>query len=41
MESLAGGLLWSDYKDAVTFVILLAALLVRPKGILSRRGAGG
>lgn len=37
VESLAGGLLWSDYKDAVAFVILLVILLVRPEGLLTRR----
>lgn len=37
VESLTGGLLWSDYKDAVAFVILLAILLIRPEGLLSRR----
>ena len=37
VESLAGGLLWSDYKDAIAFVILLAILLIKPEGLLSRR----
>lgn len=40
VEALAGGLLWSDYKDAVAFVILLAILLIRPQGLLSRKKAG-
>jgi branched-subunit amino acid ABC-type transport system permease component len=39
VESLVGGLLWSDYKDAVAFFILVAILLIRPEGILSRRKA--
>jgi branched-chain amino acid transport system permease protein len=37
VESLAGGLLWSDYKDAIAFVILLAILLIRPEGLLRRK----
>ena len=37
VESLTGGLLWSDYKDAVAFVILLAILLIRPEGLLGRK----
>jgi len=37
VESLTGGLLWSDYKDAIAFVILLAILFVRPEGLLRRR----
>lgn len=40
VESLAGGLLWSDYKDAIAFVILLAILLIRPEGLLQRRTEG-
>ena len=39
VESLTGGLLWSDYKDAIAFFILLAVLLIRPEGILSRKRA--
>lgn len=37
VESLAGGLLWSDYKDAIAFVILLAILFIRPEGLLRRK----
>ena len=37
VESVAGGMLWSDYKDAVAFVILLVILFVRPEGLLMRR----
>ncbi|MCE5322920.1 branched-chain amino acid ABC transporter permease [bacterium] len=37
IESLAGGLLSSDYGEAVAFVILLVILFVRPEGLLSRR----
>ena len=37
VESLTVGLLWSDYKDAVAFVILLAILLIRPEGLLGRK----
>ncbi|MDH7601754.1 MAG: branched-chain amino acid ABC transporter permease [Armatimonadota bacterium] len=37
VESLTGGLLWSDYKDAVAFVILLVILLIRPEGVLRKR----
>lgn len=39
VESLVGGLLWSDYKDAIAFFILVAILFIRPEGILSRRKA--
>jgi branched-chain amino acid transport system permease protein len=37
VESLAGGLLWSDYKDAIAFVILLAILFIKPEGLLRKR----
>lgn len=36
VESVAGGLLWSDYKEAIAFVILVLILFVRPEGLLSR-----
>jgi len=36
VESVAGGLLWSDYKDAIAFVILLVILFIKPEGLLSR-----
>lgn len=39
VEAVAGGLLWSDYRDAIAFVILLAVLLVKPEGLLSRKKA--
>ena len=38
-ESLAAGYLASAYKDAVSYVILLALLLWRPHGLLGRREA--
>lgn len=41
VESLAGGLLWSDYREAIAFIILLAILFVRPEGLLSRGKARG
>lgn len=34
-----GGALWSDYKEAIAFLILIAILFIRPEGILSRRRA--
>ncbi len=37
VESLAGGLLWSDYKDAIAFIILVAILFIKPQGLLSRK----
>lgn len=40
IESLAGGLLWSDYRDAVAFVILVAILFFRPQGLFARNEAG-
>jgi len=41
VEALAGVLPspWSDYKDAVAFVILLIVLLVKPQGLLVRKKA--
>ncbi|CAN5716244.1 branched-chain amino acid ABC transporter permease [soil metagenome] len=36
LESLAGGLLSSHFKDAVAFVALLATLFLRPSGLLGR-----
>lgn len=34
IESLAGGYLFFEYKDAVGFIILIIILLIRPKGLL-------
>lgn len=39
VESLVGGLLWSDYREAVAYVILVVILLFRPQGLLVRRKA--
>lgn len=39
IEALAGGLLSSDYGEAVSFIILLVILFVRPEGLLARRKA--
>jgi len=36
VESLVGGLLWSEYREAIAFVILLAILFLRPEGLLAR-----
>jgi len=36
LESLAAGLISSEYKDALAFLILLTALFFRPSGILGR-----
>jgi branched-chain amino acid transport system permease protein len=36
LESLAAGLISSEYKDALAFVILLAVLFFKPTGILGR-----
>jgi branched-chain amino acid transport system permease protein len=36
LESLAGGLLSSHFKDAVAFVALLLTLFLRPSGVLGR-----
>jgi branched-chain amino acid transport system permease protein/neutral amino acid transport system permease protein len=38
-SELAAALISPDYKDVVAFVILIAVLLVRPKGILSEIAA--
>ncbi|MGE3619971.1 MAG: branched-chain amino acid ABC transporter permease [Acidimicrobiia bacterium] len=38
-ENYAAGYLSSAWKDAVTLVVLLVVLLVRPQGIIPRRGA--
>ena len=35
-ETLAGGLLWAGFHDIFAFLVLLAALLVRPQGIFAR-----
>jgi branched-chain amino acid transport system permease protein len=37
VESLAGGLLWSDYREAIAFVILLVILFIKPEGLISLR----
>jgi branched-chain amino acid transport system permease protein len=39
LESLGAGLLWSGFKDAIAFAILLIVLLARPTGLLGRRSA--
>lgn len=39
VESLVGGLLSSDYREAVAYVILVVILLFRPQGLLVRRKA--
>ena len=36
LESLAAGLISSEYKDAIAFLILLTALFFRPSGIMGR-----
>jgi branched-chain amino acid transport system permease protein len=36
LEALAAGLISSEYKDLVAFVILLGILFVRPSGLLGR-----
>lgn len=38
IESLAGNT-WSDYREAIAFIILLIILFIRPEGLLSRRKA--
>lgn len=39
LEALGAGLISSQYKDAIAFVVLIIVLLLRPEGILgSRRG---
>jgi branched-chain amino acid transport system permease protein len=36
LESLAAGLISSEYKDALAFLILLTALFFKPSGIMGR-----
>jgi branched-chain amino acid transport system permease protein len=38
-ESLATGYVSSAYRDAIAFVILLVALIVRPRGIIRETAA--
>ncbi len=38
LEALGAGLISSQYKDAIAFVLLIAVLLIRPSGILGREG---
>jgi branched-chain amino acid transport system permease protein len=40
LESLAGGLISSKFKDAMAFVVLLLVLFLRPAGILGKPDAG-
>jgi branched-chain amino acid transport system permease protein len=40
VESLGGGYISSDYKNAFPFIILVAVLLIRPQGIFGRRSTG-
>jgi len=37
VESLGGGYISSDYKNAFPFIILIGVLLIRPQGIFGRR----
>ena len=37
-ESFATGYLSSTFQDAIVFVILIAVMIVRPSGLLGRRG---
>ena len=37
IESLAGGYISSQYKDAVAFLVLLMVLFIRPSGMVGRR----
>lgn len=39
IESLGGGYVSSAYKDAFSFVILIAVLIVKPHGIFSKRSS--
>jgi branched-chain amino acid transport system permease protein len=36
IEALTAGYLSSGYRDAITFVVLILVLLVRPQGLLGR-----
>ncbi|HSR13498.1 MAG TPA: branched-chain amino acid ABC transporter permease, partial [Thermodesulfobacteriota bacterium] len=36
LESLAAGLVSSEYKDALAFIILLGVLFLKPSGLLGR-----
>lgn len=38
LEALGAGLISSQYKDAIAFIVLIAVLLIRPSGILGRGG---
>ncbi|MGI5817650.1 MAG: branched-chain amino acid ABC transporter permease [Armatimonadota bacterium] len=38
LEALGAGLISSQYKDAIAFVVLIVVLLIRPSGILGRQG---
>ncbi len=38
LESLGAGLISSQYKDAIAFIILIVMLLVRPRGIFGKPG---
>mgnify|MGYP002409820741 FL=1 len=39
LEALGAGLISSQYKDAIAFIVLIAMLLIRPSGILGREGS--
>lgn len=38
LEALGAGLVSSQYKDAIAFIVLIAVLLIRPSGLLGREG---
>ncbi|MFW5866261.1 MAG: branched-chain amino acid ABC transporter permease [Armatimonadota bacterium] len=38
LEALGAGLVSSQYKDAIAFIVLIIVLLIRPSGLLGREG---
>jgi branched-chain amino acid transport system permease protein len=38
LEALGAGLISSQYKDAMAFIVLIAVLLIKPSGLLGREG---
>ena len=40
LENLAAGLVSSNYKDAITLIVMMLVLFIRPTGLLGKKDTG-